>query len=129
MRLEEKRIEEERRQKLISEKKEKQEKILRQEQERREKISKKRMLEQRWEMAKWITAYIAENEERWKIEKMEDRKDRERKERKENPGGLAENDKARESKKLEREIPRNYKPETKSDNIGSEIDCQDSHPT
>ena len=29
------------------------------------------MLETRWEMAKWITSYITENEEKWGREKLE----------------------------------------------------------
>ena len=31
----------------------------------------KRMLEMRWEMAKWITSYINENEEKWGKEKQD----------------------------------------------------------
>ena len=35
------------------------------------------MLEERWEMARWVTSYISENEERWLREKQE-RKQREK---------------------------------------------------
>ena len=45
--------------------------MLRQEQEKRDKIIKKKMLEERWEMTKWITKYIDENEDRWAREKKE----------------------------------------------------------
>ena len=62
-------IEKERRNKLIEEKKLKQEKMLRQEQEKRDKIIKKKMLEERWEMTKWITKYIDVNEDKWAREK------------------------------------------------------------
>ena len=64
-------VEEKRREKLIKEKKIKQEKMLRQEQEKRERLRMKTMLESRWEMARWITEYISENEETWRKEKIE----------------------------------------------------------
>ena len=70
--LENKKIEEMRRKKLLEENKLRQESLLRREQEKRYKLKRKRMLEDRWEMARWISSYISENEERW---------DRERKER------------------------------------------------
>ena len=66
---------EERREKLLAEKKEKQEKLLRQEQEKRERKQKKRMLEERWAMARWITEYIDKNSERWKTEKEQRKRD------------------------------------------------------
>ena len=64
-------VEEERRNKLIEEKKLKQEKMLRQEQKKKNKIIKKKMLEERWEMTKWITKYIDESEGGWAREKKE----------------------------------------------------------
>jgi hypothetical protein len=36
------------------------------------------MLEERWEMAKWITKYISENEDRWTREKRERENDEKR---------------------------------------------------
>ena len=45
-------VEENRRNKLLEEKKIRQEKIMRQAQEKQDKIAKKRMLEERWEMAR-----------------------------------------------------------------------------
>ena len=48
-------LEEKRRQKMLEEKKIRQEKILRQEQERADKKIKKRMMAERWAMAKWLT--------------------------------------------------------------------------
>ena len=64
-------IEETRRKTLLAEKKLKQENLLRQEQEKKARKIKKRMLEERWEMARWISKYISENEERWAREKRE----------------------------------------------------------
>ena len=64
-------VEEKRREKLIKEKKLKQEKMRRQEQEKRERLRVKTLLESRWEMARWITNYISENEETWRKEKLE----------------------------------------------------------
>jgi hypothetical protein len=55
--------EEKRREKLLAENKLRQQKMLRQEQEKRDRVAKKRMLEERWEMARWISTYISENEE------------------------------------------------------------------
>ena len=66
-----KEIEKARREKLLKENKIKQEKMLRMEQEKRERINTKKMLESRWEMAKWITSYITENEKKWEKEKTE----------------------------------------------------------
>ena len=63
--------EEKRREKLLAENKLRQEKMLRQEQENRDRVAKKKMLEERWEMARWISTYISENEERWAKEKKE----------------------------------------------------------
>ena len=51
----------ERREKLLQEQKLRQEKMLRQEHEKRERKSNKKMLEDRWAMARWITSYIDEN--------------------------------------------------------------------
>ena len=64
-------LENAKRQKLLEDKKTRQEKIMRQAQEKKHKIAKKRMLEERWEMARWITTYISENEDRWLREKKE----------------------------------------------------------
>ena len=49
----------------------KQEQILRQEQERQDKKVKKKMLEERWEMTKWLTQYIDQNTEKWTRQKKE----------------------------------------------------------
>ena len=65
------RDQEETRRRLIQEKKTRQEQILREAQEKKDKKIKKRMLEDRWEMAKWITKYIDENQDRWAEEKKE----------------------------------------------------------
>ena len=70
-----KEINEEKRRKLIEEKKIKQEAILRAEQEKSEKKLKKRMLEERWAMARWISKYIDENTEKWKREKINRQED------------------------------------------------------
>ena len=45
--------------------------MLRQEQDRADKKGKKRMMEERWAIAKWLTKYIDENTDRWKKEKKE----------------------------------------------------------
>ena len=60
---------EQRRQKLLDEKKERQENLLRQEHERSERKAKKRMLEERWSMVRWITEYIDTNTQRWEEER------------------------------------------------------------
>ena len=52
-------LENAKRQKLLEDKKTRQEKIMRQAQEKKQKIAKKRMLEERWEMVRWITTYIS----------------------------------------------------------------------
>ena len=70
-REEDKEIEKTRREKLLKEHKIKQEKMLRMEQEKRERIKIQKMLETRWEMARWITSYIVENEKKWEKEKIE----------------------------------------------------------
>jgi hypothetical protein len=63
-----KEMELERRKKLMDERKERQDDMLRQEQEKRERKIKKKMLEERWEMTRWITRYIDENSEKWERE-------------------------------------------------------------
>ena len=65
------RTQEEKRRKLLEDKKLKQEELMRQEQERQEKKDKKRVLEERWAMMKWITSYIDRNEEKWARGKKE----------------------------------------------------------
>ena len=37
----------------------------------KERKQRKKMLEERWAMTRWITNYIDENTERWKKEKLE----------------------------------------------------------
>ena len=64
-------IEEKRRTKLLQDNKIKQENILREGQEKADKKIKKKMLEERWAMTKWITAYIEENTSKWEKEKKE----------------------------------------------------------
>ena len=58
-----------RRNKLLEDKKVRQEQILRENQEKLDRKSKKRMLEERWAMTRWVTKYIDENSERWALEK------------------------------------------------------------
>ena len=60
---------EERRSRLLEENKQKQEQLLKKEQEKKERKLSKKMLEERWAMARWITHYIDENSERWKEER------------------------------------------------------------
>ena len=63
-----------RRKKLIKEKKDKQENKLRMEYERKERKEKKKMLQERWAMARWATQYLDENSEKWEREKEERKK-------------------------------------------------------
>ena len=60
-----------RRNKLLEDKKVRQEQILRENQEKLDRKSKKRMLEERWAMTRWVTKYIDENSERWALEKKD----------------------------------------------------------
>ena len=53
-----------RRKQLIEEKKLKQEELLRKHHEAKERKIKKKMLEDRWAMAKWLTNYIDQNHEK-----------------------------------------------------------------
>ena len=69
-----KKIYEEIREKLIREHKKKQEEMLRKDQETNERKQKKKSLEERWAMIRWITRYIDENSERWSKEKLERQK-------------------------------------------------------
>jgi hypothetical protein len=62
---------EERRKQLIAERKMKQEQLLRQEQEKQDKKVKKKMIEERWKMMKWLTKYIDENTDKWAKQKKE----------------------------------------------------------
>ena len=62
---------EQRRDELLRQKKMKQEEILRKKQESRERKEKKRMLEERWAMIRWLTAYLDQNQERWNQERIE----------------------------------------------------------
>ena len=64
-----------RREKLLQDQKIRQEKMFRQEHEKGERKAKKRMLEERWAMARWIASYIDENSDRWKKEQEERQKD------------------------------------------------------
>ena len=64
-------IEEKRRTKLLKDRKTRQEHFLREEQEKADKKIKKKMLEERWAMTKWITRYIDENADKWEKEKKE----------------------------------------------------------
>ena len=38
---------------------------------RRDRIKKKRIMEERWELIRWITEYIDRNKEKWEREKLE----------------------------------------------------------
>ena len=62
---------EEKRAKLLAEKKHKQEEILRKNMEKKERMLKKKKLEERWAMTRWISEYIDQNTERWKTEKQQ----------------------------------------------------------
>jgi hypothetical protein len=55
----------------LAEKKFRQEEILRQEQEKLDRKIKKKMLEERWTMMKWVTTYIDENADKWARDKKE----------------------------------------------------------
>ena len=61
----------ERRKKVVIEKKKKAEEKKREEFEKNERREIKRKCEERWELLRWITQYIGDNEERWKKEKRE----------------------------------------------------------
>jgi hypothetical protein len=62
-------IHEERRKALLEERKLRQEELLRKEHEKRDKKVKQNMLQKRWDMMKWVSKYLDENTDRWKIEK------------------------------------------------------------
>ena len=62
---------EEKMKKLKEEKKRKKEAALKMEYEKKERKEKKRLLQERWAMARWVTQYIDENSERWEKEKTE----------------------------------------------------------
>ena len=68
-RKEARRIDEQRRNALLAERKQRQEEILRKEQESRDRKIKQNTLYKRWEMMRWVTNYIDENTENWEIEK------------------------------------------------------------
>ena len=65
---------EERRRKLLEEKKAKQEELLRKDYERKERKQKQKMMGERWAMARWISSYIDENNDRWIREKSQRKK-------------------------------------------------------
>ena len=73
------RIDEQRRNTLLAERKQRQEEILRKEQESRDRKIKQNTLYKRWEMMRWVTNYIDENTEKWEIEK--EKRDRNNKQR------------------------------------------------
>ena len=64
-------IEEKRRNKLLQDKKIRQKKLVREEQDKADRKIRKRMLEERWDMTKWITSYIDENTDKCEKEKKE----------------------------------------------------------
>ena len=63
------RVNKERRDALLAEQKMRQEEILRKEQESKERKIRQNTLQKRWEMMRWVTKYIDENSDKWKIEK------------------------------------------------------------
>ena len=65
------RMYEERREKLLQNNKRKQEEMLRKDQEVKSRKLKKRPIEERWAMTRWLTQYIDENSERWHKERQE----------------------------------------------------------
>ena len=67
--------EKKRQEEMNKEKKKKiEEKRRKKENEKKVRIEKAKILGQRWAMAKWITQFIKENQERWDLEKMEKEK-------------------------------------------------------
>ena len=38
---------------------------------KKERIDRKRRMEERWEIIRWLTHYISENSDRWEVEKRE----------------------------------------------------------
>ena len=83
-RLKARKIYNERREKLIKEKNIKQEELLRKDQEKVERKIKKKMLEERWLVARRTANYIDENADRWRVEQDKDEK--------KIPGGLGKNE-------------------------------------
>ena len=67
--MEAQRINEERRNALLAERKHRQEELLRKEQEKKDRKIKQNMLYKRWEMMRWVTKYIDENSKKWEREK------------------------------------------------------------
>ena len=63
-----------RREKFLQDQKIRQEKMFREEHEKGERKAKKRMLEERWAMARWIASYIDENSDRWKKSRKKGRR-------------------------------------------------------
>ena len=59
------------RRKLLAEKKFRQEEILRQEQDKLDRKIKKKRLEERWALMKWVTTYIDDNTDKWARDKKE----------------------------------------------------------
>ena len=49
-------------------------KKMKKENEKKVRLEKAKILGQRWAMAKWITQFIKENQEKWDLEKMEKEK-------------------------------------------------------
>ena len=73
--MEARRKNEDKRKVLLADRKIRQEEILRKGQEKADRKIKQRMLEERWEMMRWITGYIDKNSEKWARQKLERQKD------------------------------------------------------
>ena len=101
-REETRKINEKRIQDLRDQNKRKQEELLRTRQEKAERKAKQRTLENRWEMMRWITAYIDNNTERWDVE---------RKERQEKENQWTKNGMDKEIVLLKKSSPKMYKQE------------------
>jgi hypothetical protein len=113
---------EERRSRLLEENKKKQEKLLKKEQEKKERKLNKKMLEERWAMARWITHYIDENSDRWKEERnVRQEKIRVIKERLEENKTVKISIRPAKLQKMTERGQAEHQPSTETDN-----DCQDS---
>ena len=61
----------ERRKKITREKEKEENKLLIREAERAERKEKKRVLERKWEMMRWVTEFLSETDEKWRRERKE----------------------------------------------------------
>ena len=96
----------ERREALIKEKKYKQEELLRQAQEKIQRKKTQQDLQSKWEMMRWVTKYLAENMDRWELERKE--RDRDMKKKIDDWNRQTRHEKIREIR--EKTAITNYKP-------------------